>query len=89
MFWGEIDGDTADKRDDCWDALDKLVFQPFKHERFGEIRAAAISIDSSDGGTSNAVYLEMTPGSFNANTDLAMNVYTTVPGGLHVLDFMF
>ncbi|WP_444905117.1 terminase gpA endonuclease subunit [Microbulbifer sp. CnH-101-E] len=56
MFWGEIDGDTADKRDDCWAALDKLVFQPFKHERFGEIRAAAVSIDSSDGGTSNAVY---------------------------------
>ncbi|WP_353056922.1 terminase gpA endonuclease subunit [Microbulbifer sp. MLAF003] len=56
MFWGEIDGDTADKQDDCWAALDKLVFQSFKHERFGEIRAAAVSIDSGDGGTSNAVY---------------------------------
>jgi len=56
MHWGEIDGDPADKKDACWDALDKLIFQGFQHERFGEIRAAAVSIDSSDGGTSNAVY---------------------------------
>ncbi|WP_444897741.1 terminase gpA endonuclease subunit [Microbulbifer sp. SSSA005] len=56
MYWGEIDGDTVDKRDSCWDALDKLVFQSFKHERFGEIYASAVSIDSSDGTTSGAVY---------------------------------
>ncbi|WP_444893436.1 terminase gpA endonuclease subunit [Microbulbifer sp. TRSA001] len=56
MYWGEIDGDTVDKRDSCWDALDKLLFQGFKHERFGEIYASAVSIDSSDGTTSSAVY---------------------------------
>ncbi|MEX2964219.1 terminase gpA endonuclease subunit [Microbulbifer sp. TYP-18] len=56
LYWGEIDGDTADKRDDCWAALDKLVFQAFEHERFGKIRAASVSIDASDGATSNAVY---------------------------------
>ncbi|WP_020411079.1 terminase gpA endonuclease subunit, partial [Microbulbifer variabilis] len=56
MYWGEIDGDTVDKRDSCWDALDKLVFQGFKHERFGEIYASAVSIDSYDGTTSGAVY---------------------------------
>lgn len=56
MYWGEIDGDPADKTDACWDALDKLLFQPFEHERFGSIVMAAVSIDSSDGGTSNAVY---------------------------------
>lgn len=56
MFWGEIDGDPGDKTDACWSALDKLVFQQFPHERFGSIVAAAVSIDSSDGTTSNAVY---------------------------------
>lgn len=56
MYWGEIDGDTVDKNDPCWTALDKLVFQTFEHERFGGINAAAIGIDCSDGQTSNAVY---------------------------------
>jgi phage terminase large subunit GpA-like protein len=56
LYWGEIDGDPADKKDACWDALDKLIFQPFEHMRFGSIIAAAVSIDSSDGSTSNAVY---------------------------------
>jgi hypothetical protein len=40
-------------------------------------------------GTSNTVYLEQTPGSFNANTDLAMVVNTTITGGLHASDFVF
>jgi len=56
MHWGEIDGDPLDKSDPCWTALDALVFQQFKHERFGDIGASAISIDSSDGGSNNAVY---------------------------------
>jgi Ca2+-binding RTX toxin-like protein len=49
--------------------------------------ASHLLIDTS--GTANAVYLEQTPGSFNPNTDLAMNVYTTAPGGLHTSDFVF
>ena len=40
-------------------------------------------------GASNSVYLERMPGSFNPNTDLAMNVNTTVHGGLHASDFIF
>ena len=40
-------------------------------------------------GTSNSVYLEATPGTFNANTDLAMVVNTTITGGLHASDFVF
>src|SRR5690625_3010746 len=56
MHWGEIDGNAIDKNDACYDALDKLVFQRFPHARYGDIGAAAISIDSSDGMTSNAVY---------------------------------
>jgi Ca2+-binding RTX toxin-like protein len=40
-------------------------------------------------GTANSVYLEATPGSFNANTDLAMVVNTTAAGGMHNSDFIF
>lgn len=56
MHWGEIPGDTQDKKDACWSELDQLVFQRFEHARFGSIHAGAVSIDSSDGATSNAVY---------------------------------
>jgi Ca2+-binding RTX toxin-like protein len=43
----------------------------------------------STAGTSNTVYLEQTPGSFNPNTDLAMVVNTSATGGLHNADFIF
>ncbi|VFM96327.1 MAG: Phage terminase large subunit (GpA) [Candidatus Kentron sp. G] len=39
-----------------WEALDKLVFGPFKYENGNRLRAKAISIDSSDGNTNDAVY---------------------------------
>lgn len=56
LHWGEIDGDCTDKQDDVWGALDNLLFQPFTHERFGQAFLSGVSIDSSDGTTSNAVY---------------------------------
>jgi phage terminase large subunit GpA-like protein len=58
MYWGEISATTSctDKNDGVWDSLDKLVFQAFKREDGGQIFASAISIDSSDGATSDAVY---------------------------------
>jgi subtilisin family serine protease len=40
-------------------------------------------------GTANAVYVEMTPTSFNRATDLAVAVDTTAPGGLRPSDFVF
>jgi Ca2+-binding RTX toxin-like protein len=40
-------------------------------------------------GTSNSVYIEQTPGVFNAVTDGAISVNTTVAGGLHASDFVF
>jgi hypothetical protein len=40
-------------------------------------------------GTANSIYLEATPGSFNAATDLAIEVNTTMSGGLHASDFVF
>jgi hypothetical protein len=43
----------------------------------------------STSGTSNTLYVEQTPGTFNAATDLAMIVNTTTAGGLHPSDFIF
>jgi len=56
--WGEIAATitTIDKNDGVWDALDSLVFRSFPHEDGGTISASAITIDSSDGATSDAVY---------------------------------
>nr|VFJ91472.1 MAG: Phage terminase large subunit (GpA) [Candidatus Kentron sp. H]VFJ99340.1 MAG: Phage terminase large subunit (GpA) [Candidatus Kentron sp. H] len=46
----------VDKNDAVWEALDKLAFSPFKHANGNAIRAKAISIDSGDGNTNDAVY---------------------------------
>ena len=58
IYWGEIAASSScvDKKDPVWDALDSLIFQAFKHESGASIFASAISIDSSDGTTSDAVY---------------------------------
>jgi len=58
MYWGELQATTScvDKNDPVWKALDELVFRAFPHETGAEIYATAISIDSSDGATSDAVY---------------------------------
>ncbi len=58
-----------------------------------KIDLSAFSTDGSHlaistAGTSNTVYLEKVPGVFNANTDLAMIVNTSAPGGLHLSDFI-
>ena len=58
IYWGEIPASVTiiDKNDPAWSALDELVFAPFKHESGVNIYASAISIDSSDGNTNDAVY---------------------------------
>jgi hypothetical protein len=56
---------------------------------FSAFHTDASHLALSNAGTSNTVYLEQTPGSFNANTDLAMVVNTTATGGLHTSDFIF
>lgn len=58
LHWGEIAAVTSsvDKNDPVWQALDELVFRAFPHESGAEIYATAISIDCSDGTTSDAVY---------------------------------
>jgi phage terminase large subunit GpA-like protein len=58
LFWGEISASvsTTDKNDPVWDELDYRVFGAIDHELGGKIYATAISIDSSDGNTNDAVY---------------------------------
>lgn len=58
LHWGEIAATNTcvDKNDGVWAALDEAVFRAFPHESGANIYAAAISIDSSDGTTSDAVY---------------------------------
>lgn len=58
LYWGEIaaTNTTVDKNDGVWSALDKLVFQGLPHETGATIYAESITIDCSDGATSDAVY---------------------------------
>lgn len=56
LYWGEIHGSTIDKADPVWKELDKLLFTPVKHQRGAALMCSAVSIDSSDGTTSDAVY---------------------------------
>jgi serralysin len=53
------------------------------------LASSAAHLLISTAGSANAVYIEATPGSFNAATDLAINVIATAPGGLHASDFVF
>ncbi|MFX0046315.1 MAG: terminase gpA endonuclease subunit, partial [Candidatus Hermodarchaeota archaeon] len=54
--WGYISGNTIDKNDPVWKGLDKILFSPIKHESGAQLVVRAVSIDSSDGTTSDAVY---------------------------------
>ncbi len=58
LYWGELPASQTcvDKNDPVWAALDKLLFSPVKHDAGGAVMVSAISIDCSDGGTSDAVY---------------------------------
>jgi hypothetical protein len=49
--------------------------------------AAHLAISTA--GTSNTLYVEATPGTFNKNTDLALVANTSATGGLHASDFVF
>jgi len=56
VYAGEIYGDVTDKKDPVWKELDKFLFTPIEHEKGFRLTIEAISIDSSDGQTSDAVY---------------------------------
>ena len=56
VYWGEIYGNTIDKKDPVWDGLDKIIFGTYEHADGMALRVTTTSIDSSDGTTSDAVY---------------------------------
>lgn len=56
IYWGEEYGITANPADPVWAALDAHVDKAYPHAGGGECRIEAVSIDSSDGQTSDAVY---------------------------------
>lgn len=49
-------GVTSQKSDAVWHELDKTLWHPFTHESGAGLIVSAVSIDSSDGNTSDAVY---------------------------------
>jgi phage terminase large subunit GpA-like protein len=58
IYWGEIPASVTvvDTKDPAWTALEQLVFGAFKHQSGVSMYASALSIDSSDGQTNDAVY---------------------------------
>lgn len=56
VLWDELAGNTFDKGGAVWEALDSLVFGTYQHACGAQLRIAAVSIDASDGNTSDAVY---------------------------------
>lgn len=58
VYWGEIAAANTcmDKTDPVWDELDRFVFGSYEHELGFSLHVSAASIDSSDGGTNDAVY---------------------------------
>lgn len=56
VWWGEIYGNTIDKKDPVWKELDAILFEKYAHESGAKLSVKAGSIDSSDGYTSDAVY---------------------------------
>lgn len=58
IYWGEVAATNScvDINDGVWSALDALVFRGFEHEKGATIYISAMTIDCSDGATSDAVY---------------------------------
>lgn len=56
LYWGELPGNPIDPHDPVWTELDKMIATPIPTESGAQIAVSAVSIDSSDGNTSDAVY---------------------------------
>ncbi len=56
LYWGELPGNPIDPNDPVWGELDRIVSTPIPTEGGAQIAVSAVSIDSSDGNTSDAVY---------------------------------
>lgn len=56
VLWTEEYGAPADRSDGIWKALDAVVDREYQHESGATMLIEAVSIDSSDGQTNDAVY---------------------------------
>ncbi len=58
IYWDELRAasTTIDYKDQVWDALEHLIFKPIKSADGWSTNVSALSIDASDGATSEAVY---------------------------------
>ena len=56
VYWGEEYGVPSDRSDAVWIALDRYLERKYPHASGGELQIDAVSIDSSDGQTSDSVY---------------------------------
>lgn len=58
VYWGEIyaKSKVTDPKDPVWDELDKLLFTPRRHALGFAVKMSAVTIDASDGQTSEEVY---------------------------------
>ncbi|RXE48712.1 terminase [Chromohalobacter israelensis] len=56
VYWGELYGNPMDKADPVWEEADRLLTTGFQHASGMTLRVTAVSMDSSDGQTSDAVY---------------------------------
>lgn len=56
LYWGELPGNPIDPHDPVWTELDKVIATPIPTESGAQLAVSAVSIDSSDGNTSDAVY---------------------------------
>jgi len=57
VYWGEIFGVVTDKKDPVWTELERLLFMtPIPHVDGFNLNVSALSIDTSDGTTSDMVY---------------------------------
>jgi len=56
LYWGELYGQTVVPNAGAWEDLDALLSKPIPHADGGQLFIRAVSVDSSDGNTSDAVY---------------------------------
>lgn len=56
VYWDELVGNVHDKQDPVWGALEKRLYSPIKHFSGASMVISALSVDSSDGTTSDNVY---------------------------------
>ena len=56
LYWGELYGQTMVPEQGPWAELDELLSRPIRHVSGAMLQVRAVSIDSSDGQTADAVY---------------------------------